>query len=202
LLFDEYAKQEQDDGVEVIAWLAAQPWCSGTVGMMGISWGGFNGLQIAARRPPALKAIVTICSTDDRYADDAHYMGGTLLSWTSGRRSFSAMCLPPDPMLAGDGWRAMVGALENMPLFFGGCAPAADAYWKHGSVCENSERSMPRVRRRRLTDVSECNSTPARGTEGTSRVSSGHGHTRIRTLLFPARRSVSCKRCCVGGIIG
>ena len=51
LLFDEYAKQEQDDGVEVIAWLAAQPWCSGVVGMMGISWGGFNGLQIAARPP-------------------------------------------------------------------------------------------------------------------------------------------------------
>jgi uncharacterized protein len=80
LLFDEYTKQEQDDGVEVIAWLAAQRWCSGVVGMMGISWGGFNGLQIAARRPPALKAIVTICSTDDRYADDVHYMGGTLLA--------------------------------------------------------------------------------------------------------------------------
>ena len=94
LLFDEYAKQEQDDGVEVIAWLAAQPWCSGVVGMMGISWGGFNGLQIAARRPPALKAIVTICSTDDRYADDAHYMGGTLLTAAdlSGPRSFSAQC--------------------------------------------------------------------------------------------------------------
>src|SRR5919201_888939 len=45
LLFDEYAKQEQDDGLEVIAWLAAQPWCNGAVGMMGISWGGFNGLQ-------------------------------------------------------------------------------------------------------------------------------------------------------------
>jgi putative CocE/NonD family hydrolase len=55
LLFDEYAKQEQDDGVEVIAWLAAQPWCSGVVGMMGISWGGFNGLQIAARRPQQRK---------------------------------------------------------------------------------------------------------------------------------------------------
>ena len=49
----------------MIEWLAGQPWCSGAVGMMGISWGGFNGLQIAARRPPALKAIVTICSTDD-----------------------------------------------------------------------------------------------------------------------------------------
>ena len=57
LLFDEYAKQEQDDGVELIAWLAAQPWCNGAVGMMGISWGGFNGLRIAARRPPALKAL-------------------------------------------------------------------------------------------------------------------------------------------------
>ena len=92
LPFDEYAQQEQDDGVEVIAWLAAQPWCNGSVGMMGISWGGFNGLQIAARRPPALKAIVTICSTDDRYADDAHYMGGAFLTKAglSGPFSFSA----------------------------------------------------------------------------------------------------------------
>ena len=98
LLFDEYAKQEQDDGVEVITWLAAQPWCNGAVGMMGISWGGFNGLQIAARRPPALKAIVTICSTDDRYADDAHYMGGTLLTTAALEWAFfffGLMCLPP-----------------------------------------------------------------------------------------------------------
>src|SRR6201994_3983103 len=64
LLLDEYSQQEQDDALEVIAWLAAQSWCSGAVGMMGISWGGFNALQVAARRPPALKAILTICSTD------------------------------------------------------------------------------------------------------------------------------------------
>ena len=73
LLSDEYAQQEQDDALEVIAWLAAQPWCSGAVGMMGISWGGFNALQVAARRPPALKAIITVCSTDDRYRDDVHF---------------------------------------------------------------------------------------------------------------------------------
>src|SRR5215469_15384913 len=79
LMFDEYTQQEHDDAVEVIAWLARQPWCSGSVGMIGISWGGFNGLQVAALRPPALKAIVTLCSTDDRYADDIHYMGGALL---------------------------------------------------------------------------------------------------------------------------
>jgi uncharacterized protein len=121
LLFDEYAMQEQDDGIEVIAWLAAQPWCSGAVGMMGISWGGFNSLQIAARRPPALKAIVTICSTDDRYADDAHYMGGTLLTagleWAA--FFFGSMCLPPDPILVGEGWRAMwLERLQHIPLFF------------------------------------------------------------------------------------
>ena len=144
LLFDEYAKQEQDDGIEVIAWLAAQPWCNGAVGMMGISWGGFNGLQIAARRPPALKAVVTICSTDDRYADDVHYMGGTLL--TAGLDwaffFFSSMCLPPDPLLVGDSWRPMwLDRLQNIPLFFDLWLQhqRRDAYWRYGSVCEDYE---------------------------------------------------------------
>jgi putative CocE/NonD family hydrolase len=66
VMLDEYAKQEQDDALEVIAWIARQNWSSGKVGMFGISWGGFNALQVAARKPPALKAIVTLCSTDDR----------------------------------------------------------------------------------------------------------------------------------------
>ena len=52
LLADEYLPQEQADAVEVIAWLAAQPWCSGAVGMKGISWGGFNALQVAASGRP------------------------------------------------------------------------------------------------------------------------------------------------------
>ena len=142
LLLDEYSEQELADGVEVIAWLAAQPWCSGVVGMMGISWGGFNGLQIAARRPPALKAIVTICSSDDRYADDAHYMGGTLI--TAGLEwaffFFGTMCLPPDPLLVGEGWRATwLERLANAPLFFEIWLQhqRRDSYWKRGSVCED-----------------------------------------------------------------
>jgi putative CocE/NonD family hydrolase len=142
LLSDEYARQEHDDAIEIIAWLAAQPWCSGAVGMMGISWGGFNGLQVAARRPPALKAIVTICSTDDRYADDVHYMGGAKLNAGFGWASFffGAMCHPPDPALVGERWRAMwLERLANVPLFLEIWTrqQRRDAYWRHGSVCED-----------------------------------------------------------------
>ncbi len=49
---DEYTPQEQADCLEVIEWIAAQPWCTGAVGMMGYSWSGFNCLQAAALRPP------------------------------------------------------------------------------------------------------------------------------------------------------
>ncbi len=142
ILYDEYSKPEQDDGLEVIAWLSRQKWCNGSVGMIGISWGGFNGLQIAARRPKALKAVVTLCSTDDRYADDIHAMGGSLLvdkvSW--GATMFSIITTPPDPALVGDKWRQMW--LDRM----GEHAPwllhwhehqRRDSFFEHGSVCED-----------------------------------------------------------------
>jgi uncharacterized protein len=74
----EYTEQEQRDGEEVIAWLAGQPWCTGAVGMWGISWGGFNSIQLAARRPPALKAIVAVDASDDLFHDDVHYIDGML----------------------------------------------------------------------------------------------------------------------------
>ena len=142
ILLDEYLEQEQSDGVEVIAWLAAQPWCSGAVGMMGKSWGGFNSLQVAARRPAALRAILTVCSTDDRYADDAHYMGGCLLNenliWGSVLLGFNAY--PPDPELVGERWRAMwLERLERTELLPETWIrhPRRDAYWKHGSVRED-----------------------------------------------------------------
>jgi hypothetical protein len=142
VLTDEYSQQELDDGVDVIAWLATQPWCSGAVGMFGISWGGFNALQVAALRPPALKAIVTICSTDDRYADDVHYMGGAKLDAGFGWASFifSDICHPPDPALVGERWREMwLERLDALPLFLERWLrhQRRDAYWRHGSVCED-----------------------------------------------------------------
>ncbi|WP_116083452.1 CocE/NonD family hydrolase [Tropicimonas sp. IMCC34011] len=142
LLHDEYLKQEQDDALEVIDWLSRQDWCNGNVGMIGISWGGFAGLQIAARRPPALKAIVTACSTDDRYRDDVHFMGGGLLidgmQWGAGL--FTQLCRPPDPAHAGESWRDLwmsrLDAVEP-PLSRWMAHMERDAFWRHGSVCEN-----------------------------------------------------------------
>ena len=64
---DEYSEAETEDGVEAVAWLAAQRWCTGAVGMWGISYGAFTAIQVAKRRPPALKAIVPFQGTDDRY---------------------------------------------------------------------------------------------------------------------------------------
>jgi uncharacterized protein len=145
LLLDEYLQQELDDGAAVIAWLAAQPWCNGNVGMMGNSWGGFNALQVAALRPPALKAIITSCSTDDRYADDMHYAGGCLLNdnvdW--GTTFFSLLPRSPDPALVGDRWREiwlrrLEATVEPIGLWMR--HQRRDAFWKHGSVCEDYGR--------------------------------------------------------------
>jgi len=74
----EYSDQELQDGDAVIAWLAKQSWSNGSVGMMGISWGGFNSIQMAMRRPPALKALIAVCATDDLFKDDIHYIDGLM----------------------------------------------------------------------------------------------------------------------------
>jgi putative CocE/NonD family hydrolase len=138
----EYLKQEQDDALAVINWLIDQPWCSGKVGMMGISWGGFNGLQVAARQHPALAAVITLCSTDDRYADDIHFMGGAILTdkLTWGATAFSVANTPPDPAIVGDRWRDMWAeriAENGLWMLDWFRHQRRDAFWQHGSICED-----------------------------------------------------------------
>jgi putative CocE/NonD family hydrolase len=142
LIDDEYSVQEQLDGCEAIAWIARQPWCDGQVAMIGISWGGFNGLQIAARQPAALKTIITVGSTDDRYATDIHWVGGCLskdnFDWSA--TMFAHNDLPPDPAIVGDRWRDMWHRriAHNTPWILHWLAhQRRDAYWKQGSVCED-----------------------------------------------------------------
>lgn len=143
ILYDEYLPQEQDDALAVLTWLAAQPWCTGNVGIIGKSWGGFNGLQIAALRPPELKAVISLYSTDDRYADDVHYMGGCLLAsnaltWASTMLAYNAR--PPEPRFTGEQWRTIwLERLKRTPPFIEAWLShqRRDAFWKQGSVCEN-----------------------------------------------------------------
>ncbi|HZD11521.1 MAG TPA: CocE/NonD family hydrolase, partial [Candidatus Binatia bacterium] len=143
ILYDEYLKQEQDDALEVLAWIAAQPWCTGDVGMFGKSWGGFNALQIAARRPPQLKAVIAMHFTDDRYADDVHYMGGCLLTsqmlpWASVMLGYNAA--PPDPRFVGERWREMwMARMAQTPPYVEEWLrhQRRDDFWKHGSVSED-----------------------------------------------------------------
>lgn len=142
LLEGEYLEQEQEDALEVLAWLEAQEWCTGLVGMIGYSWGGFNGLQVAARHPRQLRAVVTHASTDDRYLDDCHYMGGCLLAsdmlkWATSMLTYPLS--PPDPRYVGD-WRAVwLERLENAPELARDWVShqRRDEFWKHGSVIED-----------------------------------------------------------------
>ncbi|MGD1924819.1 MAG: CocE/NonD family hydrolase [Paracoccaceae bacterium] len=142
LFDDEYSPQELQDCVDTIAWIAQQDWSNGAVGMMGISWGGFNGLQVAALRPPALKAVISIASTADRYNDDIHYKGGCLLSanvyWAGTMLSYASR--PPDPEVVGNRWAELWRRrLQNMPMLLETWLKhqRRDAYWKHGSICED-----------------------------------------------------------------
>jgi len=142
LLTDEYTRQEHDDIVAALAWIASQPWCTGRLGMVGVSWGGFNALQVAARNPPYLAAIITICASDDRYADDAHYMGGCVLTehvvW--GVAILGQAALPPDPALVGERWRDMwLERLRHTPEWVAQwlAHQRRDAYWRYGSVSED-----------------------------------------------------------------
>ena len=143
IMYDEYLPQEQADCLEVIAWLAEQPWCDGNVGMFGKSWGGFNALQVAAHRPPALKAIISIYSTDDRYADDVHYVGGCvlgsqMLAWATTMLAYNAA--PPDPTVVGEGWREMwLKRMAQTPPYINAWLShqRRDEFWQQGSVCED-----------------------------------------------------------------
>ena len=143
---DEYTVEEHADICEVIAWLAAQDWSNGRVGMYGTSWSGFNSLQVACLRPPALGAIVPIYASDDRYTDDVHYMGGALkavdlVDWPL--YMVAGNWLPPVPAVFGAGWRdewqRRIDGTE--PWLLRWLEEQADGpYWRHGSVRPDYDR--------------------------------------------------------------
>jgi putative CocE/NonD family hydrolase len=143
VLQDEYSEREQLDVCEALAWVAAQPWSTGAVGMIGLSWGGFAALQAAARRPPELKAVVVVCASADRYGADVKYRGGAvlgceLLPWSSTMLAMSVR--PPNPDFVREDWRALwLERLEQAVPFAETWLThqRRDEYWHSGSPCED-----------------------------------------------------------------
>jgi len=137
---DEYQLQEQPDLAEVIAWITAQEWCDGNVGMYGTSYSGFNSLQMAAKRAPGLKAVIAIYASDDRFTDDVHLCGGSrrwldLVDYCHYVTPMNA--LPPVPAVWGGGWRDewVARIAEHEPWLFGWLEHTRrDDYWQHGSI--------------------------------------------------------------------
>ncbi len=143
IMEDEYTEQEQRDVERVIAWLSERPWCSGAVGMMGVSWGGFAALQMAARQPEQLRGVIPIHGSDDRYADDVHYIGGCVSGMDMSQWSTSMLAYlnqPPDPQVVGAAWReAWRERLDGARPFIEPWLShqRRDAYWQQASACED-----------------------------------------------------------------
>jgi putative CocE/NonD family hydrolase len=143
ILEDEYTEQEQQDVERVIAWLSERSWCTGAVGMIGVSWGGFAALQMAARHPEQLRGVVPIHGSDDRYADDVHYIGGCVSGMDMSQWATSMLAYlnqPPDPDVVGTGWRqAWLDRLAGAKPFIEPWLThqRRDGYWQQASACED-----------------------------------------------------------------
>ena len=138
---DMYGIHELSDAKEVIEWIAAQAWCNGRVGMMGTSWGGTSSLQVAMEKPAALKAVIAVCATDNRFEDDIHYIGGCVttdtVEWAATLPAILAA--PPDPQNLGEGWREIwMQRLEKatFPVENWIAHQKFGDYWQHGSVSQ------------------------------------------------------------------
>jgi putative CocE/NonD family hydrolase len=143
-IVDEYLPQEWADGAAAMEWLAAQPWCNGRLGLWGISYGGFNALQIAATAPEPLEAVVAVHFTDDRYTDDVHYGGGSLRAWdwtNYALRMVAMNGLPPDVDYVSDWADVWQRRLELEPWTLRWLREqVAGDYWTSGSLRSDYSR--------------------------------------------------------------
>ena len=145
--YEEYDAQEFDDCTELFNWIESQSWSNGKIGMYGKSWGGFNGVQLAYKQHKALRAVISLYSTDNRFSDDIHYQGSTMigngmLSWAS--FMFAHNARPPHPRYfkTTSDWKEFwLKRLENTGQ---SCLATwlhhqhkLDPFWQHGSICQN-----------------------------------------------------------------
>ena len=147
----------------------------GNVGMTGISWGGFNSLQLAARRPPALKAVITLMSHRRPLRRRRPLQGRLRAGDRPAALEHAAcshwQCQPPHEAAVGERWRELwkQRLAANKPWVHTWLAhQRRDAYWKHGSVCEDyAAIEIPVYADRRLDRrLHQQRASPARGPAG------------------------------------
>ena len=210
LLEDEYAPQEQDDLLEVIAWLAAQPWCTGAVGMIGISWGGFNacrwphGARRRSRRSSRSCAPTTATPTTCTTRAAACWP----TTCCTGAPACCTGSASRRPAAVGERWREMwLERLEATSRWSDTwlAHQRRDDYWKHGSVCEDyAAIEVPGLRGRRLDRrLHQRRAAPAGGPAQAAQGPDRAVGARVPALRDArAPRSASCRRRCAGGTTG
>ncbi|MCW5751091.1 MAG: CocE/NonD family hydrolase [Alphaproteobacteria bacterium] len=72
---DPFSPRETQDFYDAIEWAAAQPWSSGKVGTIGISYYAIKQWQVASLRPPHLCAVCVWEGGSDLYRDWSHHGG-------------------------------------------------------------------------------------------------------------------------------
>ena len=97
--FDIFSPEQQQDGAELVEWIATQPWCNGNVGMLGDSYFAIMQNLVATQQPPHLKCIVPCDASSDFYRDYCH-KGGLFNSGFFGNwgPDTIALCLWPGPV--------------------------------------------------------------------------------------------------------
>lgn len=97
--YNYYDLREQQDGYDLIEWIARQPWCNGSVGMLGDSYFGKTQYTVAGQKPPHLKCIVPYDAGTDQYRDVV-YQGGVFWAQFLGMWAPDAIqqCLWPGPV--------------------------------------------------------------------------------------------------------
>jgi putative CocE/NonD family hydrolase len=128
--------RQADDGVSLVEWAAEQPWCTGSVGMWGQCAGGLSTMYTAARRPPALKAIIAVTNPSDVGVDAMTHDGIRSDVQSTVRRAGANLLLhllPPTAEFASvEGqrrWRQRLSEFD--PALMAGCSyPADDPVWR------------------------------------------------------------------------
>ena len=98
--WDPFEPKHKTDGYDLVEWLAAQPWCDGKVGMMGLSYMGWTQWWTATQAPPSLKAIVPEVAPPDQFHNIPYQNGvlvGVMLDWAGGVAGRVAQTIGPGP---------------------------------------------------------------------------------------------------------